>query len=608
MKKKVLIALFVAVLTCVLAFSVSAANEVTLADGTNADLEVVFKVSGDTINGFNDGYTKNNIKAVVFPDSIATIKNLSFDSSTVIETVTFEASDTLILDGVSFNSSSIKKAIFTPECELTYKSGNFYNCKSLTEITFPKFAALPGNCFQFNSNMVPTNDIVFVEGITTLNCHMFNGCSKVGGTVVIPASVVTIKEGTFNGTAIIGVDFSKCVNLTSIGGGYGGTFSNMDSLTSLDFSACINLTKLDGPCMFEGSENLESVILPPNVTSIPHKTFAHCYKLGSLVVPATVTTIADESFHSARRGQSVMTFTMYIQSDVKLNVQYVFRDTGAKIEFVLIGDGITAEQFKTTNAGIDIVQSGKHSPLDNIEVIDYLDATSPWTFVPGQTRTSHVIVDNYCKTLALSGEHAFGENPCVVVCENCKFATVKENPEHIINVIVTYENGYANTGVKLTVCTNDGCPHKVSEQTEALFTCLGFSSSTYGVAAITLGYAINGEAITVYETLTNKSVKYGVFAVSQSKLGNGDVFDENGKATDGAIVAETSYNNFAVFMLKISGFKDEQKDAKLAMGAYVAIIDGENTEYSYMQHSAPNEGEKYCFISYNEVMASLPQE
>ena len=47
--KKILIVLFIAVIACFLAFTVSAANEVTLADGTNADLEVVFNVSGEKI-------------------------------------------------------------------------------------------------------------------------------------------------------------------------------------------------------------------------------------------------------------------------------------------------------------------------------------------------------------------------------------------------------------------------------------------------------------------------------------------------------------------------------------------------------------------------------
>lgn len=606
MKKKFLIALFIVVFSCFFALAVSAANEVTLVSGEKADLATVFKVSDKVLSGFNDGYSKDNIKDIVFPKSITTVKNISFQSSSVLETVSFEADAELVLDNVSFKESSVKKVTFVPECVLNFKSGSFYNCTSLTEITFPKFAALPGNCFQFNKNMVPTNGIVFVEGITTIACHIFNGCSQVGGAVTIPASVVTIKEGTFNGTQITSFDFSKCVNLTSIGGGYGGTFANIDTITSYDFSACTSLTKFDGSAIFEGSAELAGVILPAKLEKIPHKTFAHCYKMQSIIIPASVTTIANESFHSARSGQSVKTFTMYIQGDVKLDKQYVFRDSGAKIEFVLIGDGITAEQFKTTNAGIDIVQSGSHSPLDSIEVIDYLDSSSPWTFVPGQARASHVIVDNYCTPLALTGEHLSTDNPCVIVCTECGFAAAKENPQHNESVSIVYENGYDNAGVILTTCTNVGCAYKETAEAKALFECLGYSAFEKGDAAISVGYIVNIDAIETYESIANSTLTYGVFAVSKSKLGDNYVFDNDGTAAQGVLNFEIKNSEFVAFDIKVEGFKtDEQKNALLAMGTYVKVTNGDGTTYSYIQESAPNDGEYYHFASYNTVLSSL---
>jgi hypothetical protein len=47
MKKKFLIALFVVVMSCFFAFTVNAANEVTLVGGATADLETVFKINGN---------------------------------------------------------------------------------------------------------------------------------------------------------------------------------------------------------------------------------------------------------------------------------------------------------------------------------------------------------------------------------------------------------------------------------------------------------------------------------------------------------------------------------------------------------------------------------
>ena len=40
------------------------------------------------------------------------------------------------------------------------------------------------------------------------------------------------------------------------------------------------------------------------------------------------------------------------------------------------------------------------------------------------------------------------------------------------------------------------------------------------------------------------------------------------------------------------------------MGAYVAVTEGETTEYSILQSGTPNENEKYCFVSYNDIVGN----
>ncbi|MBQ4509948.1 MAG: hypothetical protein II984_04425, partial [Clostridia bacterium] len=92
-----------------------------------------------------------------------------------------------------------------------------------------------------------------------------------------------------------------------------------------------------------------------------------------------------------------------------------------------------------------------------------------------------------------------------------------------------------------------------------------------------------------------------VFAVLKDKLGENDIFDKDGKAIANAVVAEVSSNNYVAVEFKITGFTDEYKDLKLAMGVYVITTDDEGSEYSYLQGGEPNEGEKYFFVSYNDV-------
>ena len=77
---------------------------------------------------------------------------------------------------------------------------------------------------------------------------------------------------------------------------------------------------------------------------------------------------------------------------------------------------------------------------------------------------------------------------------------------------------------------------------------------------------------------------------------------------DAKQIAEESEEYLALqqTIYKISGFEEKHKSALLAVGAYVIANDKESTdapaEYSYIQASAPNSGEKYAFISYNDIV------
>ena len=203
------------------------------------------------------------------------------------------------------------------------------------------------------------------------------------------------------------------------------------------------------------------------------------------------------------------------------------------------------------------------------------------------------------------GEHTYkddGDCTTECLCTVCNGMMI-EARQHIIKEVITYLNGFLNEGEKTGACSNEGCLINITpEITKPLFVCLGYSAPEDGRGGIAIGFTVNNEAIAEYEEITGKTLKYGVFAVLQSRLGNNDVFADDGTAAKGVISAEITNYQFVAFELKIVGFTDEQKDTKLAMGAYVAVTDGETTEYSYMQGGEPNENEKYCFVSYNDVV------
>lgn len=597
MKKKILIALFIAVMVCLLSFTVSAANEVTLLDGTTADLATVFKVENNRVKGYKTGYTKDDVTDVVFPDEIEGLEaNYLFNKATNLKTVTFAATDTFFISGDGiFSSCSVEKITFDPDCVVELRKGNFSGCKNLKEITFPKFKSLAGSAFKNCSNMVATNELIFAEGITEIGGHVFNGCTSLRGTVYFPSTLEKIQEYSFQNTGFENFDLSKCANLTLVGGNYGGPFNDNDNITSIDFSACVSLTTIQKGSLLAGCDNLVDVKLPPNLTSLPEKAFSDCDKLQSLVLPESCTKIGVEAFQYARKNQTLQTFTLYIQSNVVFDTSRysVFSSSSAKVEIIIIGGGVTAESLKAVN---------DYSHVTGAAVVDYLDPASPWTYTAGSVLSQHTIVENYCKSLALSGNHLSSANPCVINCSDCGLSKAVENPVHSEAITIVYENGFNNEGTRVTACTNEGCAHKVTEKALALFVSNGFSLQEKGGDGIVVGYIVNKNALSEYESVNNTTVNYGVFVVSQKNLGENDIFGQDGKAADGVVSVDLTGRNFDVFELKLKGFDEENKDAKLSFGAFVKVANEEGTSYSYMQIEKPENGEKYFFISYNEML------
>ena len=187
------------------------------------------------------------------------------------------------------------------------------------------------------------------------------------------------------------------------------------------------------------------------------------------------------------------------------------------------------------------------------------------------------------------------------ICTMCSLELIPAK-EHAIIKSFTYENGYTNKGTYKESCTNEGCEHSISNETPAMFICLGYSADEKGKGGIVVGFKANRDAIYEYSSFTGKEITYGVFASSYENLGNNDIFDKNGNAAQGVIVAEMTRNVNYVFQLKIRGFSDGQMDKKIVMGAYVKTADENGSEYTYIQAGTKAENEKYSFVTYNQIV------
>ena len=286
------------------------------------------------------------IASVNIPKS-AGIYSEAFSNCTNLTTVTFDPNRTIelyIAGGVSYN-------------------GVFQGCTSLTSIEFPKL--------RWNANLT----------------NAFYGCTSL--------TTVTFDPTQSNGDYHWDNTFRDCTNLqtVSIPAGYStlkGTFNGCTSLTS--FSIAVTCSSI-GADAFKNCQSLQGVTIPDGVTTIDVRAYSGCsgitslnlgngvktikggntagegafYGLsslsGTLVIPASVTTIENRAFYGA--GSNGNLNGIVILSDVTPQSNSF---ENSVIPEVL---NLSNTEWTTTSYGLDA-----DSVQDHIEADNYLAITS----------------------------------------------------------------------------------------------------------------------------------------------------------------------------------------------------------------------------------------
>ena len=576
MKKKILFALtLMAMLVCVLAISVSA--EAKIYD--DAPERVKLEVRTDDIIKFDDGfeflsayvfrdvtdlyqnsdklakfldfeyvnkkagkeYTAANIVEVDVPQGVTTVGKYIFGDNAVIKRVTFPNSITNFANATFQNSSGLEECVLEHDesSQITKFPGYmFYNCPNLKAFSMP-------DCFTEISDIAT-----------------FTKCK-----------------------AMTAVYLSKNLTNWKSGGGGGATGT---------FDYCDNVYFVNEPFTYDAiPQKPEVYYFPANLQSNPNDK-------------------SDFSHNSVMRNVSSINQTLVFGTGVTaFNNSYFFQ--GVKLNVVFLGDmeldftyisdktGWLGKGGNWENATYYFANEADKSIAD---VFDGELVTTKFVYCNAQDNTKHLT-----ETVGLSQEANCTENK--MTFDQC-FCGAKINRTEVENTAYGHElnhkNGaeiisisylsYDTVGTKTVVCAT--CKDECESRAEAIFTVLGSSEKVFGDGAISIGYSINKSAIEEYE-LTGSTFRFGVYAVSQDKLGDSDIFDENGAFANALIKEITSYKNDA-FELKLSGFTDTQKDKYFAMGAYVQIEKEGNSTYSYIQLGDVAEGAKYSFVTYNSLV------
>ena len=470
-----------------------------------------------------------------------------------------------------FQESTVLKAVFLPS---TIDYMGWHDTQQERWRPFRK-------CVELEYIEFPSNSV-----LTTIGDGAFHRCYKLKA-ISLPESV----------TEIATIAFQYCESLEAVY--LPKNFLKMNCAGNAEkgsFNQCVSMYFVSEPFVLNSTlsnvPQKESVYYFPSTLTGLGEGIRGCSNMNETLVVGTNYTSHSTSMYEGTGVKTVvylgnMTyFWMTNTQSTKLNI--VFPNSTSLPEIKVSGDQSAGSTIYACKLGKSYILGNGAWKEDNT----HFEEISKTVITPSTSCTEPSIKIAFCFCgYEISNEPIEG----TVSSHDYDYL----NNDKAILVGIVYSN-YSQNGEKTVICGN--CGEQAILEVPALFTCLGYSAPEDGRGGIAIGFTVNNVAIAEYEEATGKTLKYGVFAVMKDKLGTNDIFAEDGTAAEGVISAEITNYQFVAFELKIVGFTDEQKDTKLAMGAYVAVTDGETTEYSYMQSGEPDENEKYCFVSYNDIV------
>ena len=411
------------------------------------------------------------------------------------------------------------------------------------------------NC---NSQASNVEEFYFSSQVTKiLNTTFTSGWSKLK-TVYIPNTVTAIDNDAFKFSAVEQVIIEEGSQLKSIGA---NAFNGCSKLTNFDFPE--GLESLGRNCFWEAGLS-GTIVIPNSVTYLAPGSLLST-KIENLYLGDGTLEIGYNFLGTYQKTDNAYLKNVYIPANAQLTVDggsKIFFKCANPVNFYIVGTDAEC------NAMIATLKS--HSTGNYLTFITEDEVTE-------STGAGYAIIHT-------------GYNRCDAFYGS-EHLTDSQKYEFTSFVDASYIKGTCTRCDKVSIL----------KEIAPLFVCNGYSVPEDGGDGIAIGYTINVEAVKEYKEITGKSLKYGVFAALKDKLGDSYIFDEDGNEVANSVVAEVSGNNYVAVEFKITGFTDTYKDLKLAMGVYVITTDDEGSEYSYLQAGTPNEGEKYFFVSYNDV-------
>jgi len=421
--------------------------------------------------------------AVIIPEGVSGIGTSAFDGSP-LTSITLSSTVRSIGDNAFANTPSLER-IAIPSRIASIGSDAFDGATSLSSFTVS----------SGNTNYSAASGVLFNKAATTLVMYP---PLRNGTTYSIPASVTSIGNAAFAGTALTGITipagvktigdsaFSGATELTSINIPAGvtnigeGVFEDTTSLTTITvasgntrYSATAGVlfnklatTLISYPIQKAGT----SYSIPASVTSIGNKAFYNVEALSSIAIPARVTIIGGYAFAGLTSLESV---TFAPESALRTIGENAFEDAETLASIILptgvttLGDsafsGATALASITIPASVTGIGNGTFADATSLRSVRFL-GNAP---AMGSDSFSNVASD--AKAYVKSGATDFE-----LVEGLWNGLTVEEYA-----FVVTY-NSNGGTTVDSTLFTNGGTIQRPQTPIRTGYTLAGWSRTNGG--------------------------------------------------------------------------------------------------------------------------------
>lgn len=579
---------------------------------------LAISVSADSINPSS---SNEYGELTIFDDAIGnTGISQNKDDGTIARAVMFDGTNyytvptTYILTESPKNQGGkVGEMLLLSFNELNSRLGKSFNKNSIIRFEFPSEIAF---ICRNNENLNNCNNVVEIIVNNGLRCwentdqmKAFTNCKKLI-SIDISGMVIEYPKATF-------AMFEYCESLeyVKMPEAFMSEGVYLDYDTSHMFSGCKKLEKIENLASFTKGMKvldlktfyncyvLENVVLWDGLEKLNERAFGNCKAMTEFIFPDTVTVIGTGStvFESCTSLKKLV----LPKGPVSIG-NYAFEKCTALTDVWMPQEASTfsAQVFGQCGSSLNVTFYFS-TPNNTVTVSNTTNNKDPYITAINTPNDSRIVYNAPLSTkcTVFYGEHNIlaEENDCTkdIICARCKALVSEAYDSHDAVTVIEYANGFLSIGYKKEYCQR--CAYSVEGNAPIMLECAGFSSPENGRGGIVISFAINKSAMLEYTRANNVSFTYGVFAVAKNNLGDNNILNDDGSASDYVVKRELKAN-YGSFDFKLSGFETEaQKSAQLAIGMY--MIDN-NGKIIYLQAENPKENEKYSFISYNDLNAT----